>query len=106
MHGKILFKYGTMSSGKSLHLLATAHNFQQHSITFLIFKSSIDNRDGEGVIHSRALGDRECISVSPNHNLYTIVSDYLDSCFLIGETGLKWILVDECQFLTEEQVEE
>ena len=106
MHGKILFKYGTMSSGKSLHLLATAHNFQQHSIPFLIFKSSIDNRDGDGVIHSRALGDRECISVSPNHNLYTIVSDYLDSCFLIGETGLKWILVDECQFLTEEQVEE
>ena len=106
MHGKILFKYGTMSSGKSLHLLATAHNFQQHSIPFLIFKSSIDDRDGKDVIHSRALGDRECISVSPTHNLYKIIAEYLDSCFLIGEETLKWILVDECQFLTEKQVEE
>ena len=49
MKGKILFKYGNMSSGKSLHLLATAHNFEQHSIPFLIFKSNIDNRDGENV---------------------------------------------------------
>ena len=106
MHGKILFKYGTMSAGKSMHLLATAHNFQQHSIPFLIFKSSIDNRDGDNVIHSRALGDRECISISPNHDFYKIVGDYLDKCFLIGEEYLKWILVDECQFLTEKQVEE
>lgn len=106
MHGKILFKYGTMSSGKSLHLLATAYNFQQHSIPFLIFKSSIDDRDGNDVIHSRALGDRECISVSTTHNLYKIIADYLDSCFLIGEETPKWILVDECQFLTEKQVEE
>lgn len=106
MHGKILFKYGTMSSGKSLHLLATAYNFQQHSIPFLIFKSSIDNRDGENTIHSRALGDRECISILPTHNLYKIIANYLDICFFNGESNLKWILVDECQFLTEKQVEE
>jgi thymidine kinase len=106
MHGKILFKYGTMSSGKSLHLLATAYNFQQHSIPFLILKSNIDNRDGKNVVHSRALGDRECLSISPNHNIYKIVADYLDSYFLIGDTTIKWILVDECQFLTEQQVDE
>jgi thymidine kinase len=106
MHGKILFKYGTMSSGKSLHLLATAYNFQQHSIPFLILKSNIDNRDGKDVVHSRALGDRECLSISPNHNIYKIVADYLDSYFLIGDTTIKWILVDECQFLTEQQVDE
>jgi thymidine kinase len=108
MHGKILFKYGTMASGKSLHLLATAYNFQQHSIPFLIFKSSIDNRDGENLIHSRALGNRECITIHPTHNLYNIIRDYLNlgDCLFTGEYELKWILVDECQFLTENQVEE
>lgn len=106
MKGKVLFKYGNMSSGKSLHLLATAHNFEQHSIPFLIFKSTIDNRDGEEIIHSRALGDRACIGISPTHNIFKIVSEYLEKCFMIGETNLKWILVDECQFLTENQVEE
>jgi thymidine kinase len=106
MHGKILFKYGTMSSGKSLHLLATAYNFQQHSIPFLIFKSSIDDRDGKDVVHSRALGDRECITITVNNDLYKIVSEYIEYCYLIGESDLKWILIDECQFLTEKQVEE
>ena len=68
-HGKIIFKYGTMNSGKSLQLLATAHNFDEHSIPFLIFKSKIDNRDGDNIIHSRALGDRACISVDVCDNL-------------------------------------
>ena len=89
-----------MASGKSLHLLATAHNFQLHSIPFIIFKSSIDNRDGDGIIHSRALGNRECISITQSNDIFQIVSDYLNK-----ELGsIDWILVDESQFLTEEQV--
>jgi len=104
-HGKIIFKYGTMGSGKSLHLLATAHNFQEHCIPFIILKSAVDTRDGENVIHSRALGDRECISVLPSDNIFEIVSDYYKETFQ-GVDLFKWILVDEAQFLTESQVEE
>ena len=101
-HGKILFKYGAMASGKSLHLLATAHNFQLHSIPFIILKSNIDNRDGDNVIHSRALGDRECISISQSNNLYQIIYKYINET--LGD--LEWILVDEAQFLTEGQVDQ
>ena len=101
-HGKVLFKYGTMNSGKSMHLLATAYNFQEHNIPFLVLKSEIDNRDGENVIHSRALGDRECVSISKEANIYELVATYSQ----ISGEKLKWILVDEAQFLSEEQVEE
>lgn len=94
-----------MGSGKSLHLLATAHNFQEHSIPFLIFKSAIDTRDGENTIHSRALGDRECVSVISSDNIYEIVSDYYKKNYE-GVELLKWILVDEAQFLTVEQIEQ
>lgn len=104
--GKILFKYGTMSSGKSLHLLATAHNFDEHSIPFLIFKSKIDNRDGENVIYSRALGSRACITIDVNDNIYKIITKYFESLFYTGYERPKWILVDEAQFLTSKQVEE
>lgn len=104
--GKLLFKYGNMSSGKSLHLLATAHNFEKQNITFLIFKSEIDTRDGVGVIHSRALGDRECVSITIKDNIYQIISRYYDEMFYTAYEPLKWILVDEAQFLTKKQVEE
>lgn len=106
MHGKVLFKYGTMSSGKSMHLLATAHNFQEHSIPFLIFKSEIDTRDGDNVIHSRAIGDRECLSISSDDNLFYLISEYLNSGYTLCQKRLQWILVDEAQFLTEKQVDE
>lgn len=104
--GKLIFKHGQMASGKSMHLLATAHNFQTQKIPFLIFKSEIDTRDGVGVIHSRALGDRECVSISTNDNLYKIITRYHDKMFYIGYEPIKWILVDEAQFLTTKQVEE
>lgn len=96
-----------MGSGKSLHLLATAHNFQIHSIPFVIFKSEIDDRDGENVIHSRALGDRECVSIAKADNLFNIISKYRENEFFsIGGNPIKWIMVDEAQFLTAEQVDQ
>ena len=94
-----------MGSGKSLHLLATAHNFQIHSIPFLIFKSELDDRDGENVIHSRALGNRECVSITKVDNLYKLVYRYMNN-EVSGEEPIKWILVDEAQFLTAEQVDQ
>lgn len=105
-HGKIKFNYGAMGSGKSLHLIATAHNFKMHSIPFIVLKSKIDNRDGDDVIHSRAIGDIECVSILPDENLFELISKYLNADLLYGGYGLKWILIDECQFLTEKQVDE
>ena len=100
-HGKLLYRYGTMNSGKSLQLLATAHNFHERGISFVVLKSTLDTRDGSDVIHSRALGDMDCVSVSPTDNLYTLI----DSMEMMS-VGLKWLLVDECQFLTPKQVDE
>ena len=105
-HGKIKFNYGAMGSGKSLHLIATAHNFKVHSIPFIVIKSKIDDRDGEDVVHSRAIGDIECVGISTNDNIFELVSNYLNADLFYGAKGLKWILIDECQFLTEKQVDE
>jgi len=96
------FYYGCMGAGKSLHVLATAYNFQEHGIPFIILKSKIDTRDGENVIHSRALGDRECVSISQEDNIYNMIAAYQN----IGDDQLRWIIVDEAQFLTEQQVEQ
>ena len=102
MSSKLYFIYGTMNSGKSMVLLAKAYNFQERNIPFLIIKSRIDTRDGKDIIHSRSLGDRECIGVESNDSILNVVETEM----LKQEKHFKWILVDEAQFLTEKQVDE
>ena len=94
---KLYFRYGTMNSGKSMLLLAQAYNFDERGIPYRIYKSSIDTRD-EGVIHSRPLGDKKCNTIKPNES-FIKKEDW-------SKSDAKWILVDEAQFLTPEQVEQ
>jgi thymidine kinase len=86
--------------------LATAHDFDEKNIPILVLKPSADTRDGLNIVKSRAGLERECISVDSTLNLYNAINEYnhIRMAELSGE--LKWILVDECQFLTEEQVEQ
>lgn len=100
------FSYGCMGSGKSLQLLATAYNFQERKIPYVILKSVIDNRDGEGVIYSRALGSKSCTSITPELNLFELVRNVCQKDELFFNPKVKWILVDEAQFLTTEQVDQ
>lgn len=83
-------------------LLAKAYNFQERDIPFLIIKSRIDTRDGKDIIHSRSLGDRECVGVDPKDNVLKVVETEM----LQQQKNFKWVLVDEAQFLTEKQVDE
>ena len=98
---KLYFKYSVMNSGKSMQLLATAYGFQEKHIPFILLKSTIDTRD-VGVIRSRGLGKRECINVKPEDSIVTI---FMQEQNKISQL-IKWIFVDESQFLTEKQVEE
>jgi len=106
MSKKLYFSYGTMNSGKSLQLLAQAHNFQEKKIPFIILKSEIDDRDGTDVIHSRALGDRECVTIKKTTNIYKLISTMVNINNAMYKPQLKWILVDESQFLSKEQVDQ
>ena len=106
MRGHLKFFYGCMGSGKSLQLLATAYNFEERNIPYVIFKSKIDTRDGDGVIHSRALGDKACTSISPDLDLFKLVGNVCQKDEMFFRPKVKWILVDEAQFLTPEQVDQ
>lgn len=98
---KLYFKYSVMNSGKSMQLLATAYGFQEKNIPFLLLKSSVDTRD-VGVIKSRSLGKRECLIVKPEDSILDIfIKEYEKR-----NKNIKWIFVDESQFLTEKQVED
>lgn len=94
-----------MSSGKTLKLLSTAYNFEENNVQIMVLKPSLDTRDGEGIIRSRAGIERKCVMIDKDVNLYRAIKAYknvLDAQF----EKLKWVLIDECQFLTEEQIDQ
>lgn len=104
---KLYYKYGTMGSAKSSLLLMTAHSFDERGIQFLCLKPTIDTRDGTDVIVSRIGIKRECVGIEPTDNLYDLINEYSEIAtngYLYGRP--QWILVDECQFLSEEQVDQ
>ena len=103
---KLYYYYGVMGSSKSLRLLATAHDFDEKGIPILVIKPSADTRDGKNLVKSRAGLERECISIDPDVNIFDVVNEYIRISMATQSSGLKWILVDECQFLTEEQVDQ
>lgn len=94
-----------MASSKTLRLLATAYDLEEKGMQILVMKPSTDTRDGEGVIHSRAGLQRSCLMIDNDLNLFEAISKYNE--YLEGEgDSLKWVIIDECQFLTKKQVDQ
>lgn len=54
--GKLIFRYGTMNSGKSLNLLGVNYNYTQNNKNVFILKPAIDTRD-IGIIKTRLSDD-------------------------------------------------
>ena len=99
--GKLYFRYGTMGSAKTAMLLTTAYNFEERGMAYKCFKPVIDTRDKKNVIRSRIGIERECSWIYNDTNLYEAIRKVMEA----GE-GPQWILVDEAQFLTPEQVDQ
>jgi thymidine kinase len=99
MQAKLFFVYGTMNSGKSMYLLAKSHNFDERGIFHILLKPALDTRD-EGVIHSRSLPDKKCLILEKDELPINKIMPFL----VDSSRRLDWVLIDEAQFLTEEQV--
>ena len=100
---KLFYYYGSMASAKTLRLLSTAYNFEEKNVQIMVLKPALDTRDGEGIIRSRAGLERKCVMVDKDMNLYKAIKAYKNVLAAQLET-LKWVIIDECQFLTEDQV--
>mmetsp|Transcript_58869 Transcript_58869/g.115536 ORF Transcript_58869/g.115536 Transcript_58869/m.115536 type:complete len:297 (-) Transcript_58869:278-1168(-) len=87
---KLYFRYGAVSSAKTLNLLATAHTYKQQGKKVMVLKPALDTRFGKNQVASRAGLDREAdLLLEPD----TVLSDELfDQCHCV--------LVDEAQFLS------
>ena len=92
------FVYSAMNAGKSSQLLQVAHNYEERGLTPLLYNFAGDNRYGECSITSRIGLKRDC-------EVYTEETNLLQDVAFTNTTP-DCILIDEAQFLTEDQVDQ
>ena len=95
---KLYFKYGAMGSSKSAQALITKFNYEERGMKVLLVKPSTDNRDGATIVRSRIGLKAEAITVPENEDLYALYTRDHKDCDVI--------IVDECQFLHPDQVDQ
>ncbi len=94
---KLYFKYGAMGSSKSAQALITKFNYEERGMKVWLIKPAMDDRDGVGIIKSR-IGLNETADVlKPEDSL-------LEGFKKLEKKDV--IIVDECQFLTAEQIDD
>lgn len=92
---KLVFYYGAMNAGKSLELLAFAGKLRNKSIPYIVVKPATDTRDG-AFISSRPLNEKLPCRMWAQGEFFAKWDEL---------PAIKYILVDEAQFLTKEQVD-
>ncbi|MCT7764659.1 MAG: thymidine kinase, partial [Lactobacillus iners] len=50
---QLFFRYGAMSSGKTIEILKVAHNYEVQGRKIVLMTSGLDDRSGVGVVSSR-----------------------------------------------------
>lgn len=95
---KLYFKYGVMGSSKTAQALITKFNYEERGMKVWLIKPQIDNRDGENLIKSRIGLEEEAYVLPADVDVY--------QSFLNINHKIDVIIVDECQFLTTNQVDQ
>lgn len=92
------FYYSAMNAGKSTALLQSSYNYQERGMRTVVYTAEIDDRFGAGKVSSR-------IGLSSPAKLFNQASNlFAEISAENAREPVNCVLVDECQFLTREQV--
>ena len=92
---KLYFKYGAMGSSKTAQALITKFNYEERGHKVLLVKPATDDRDGATVIKSR---------IGLYSEAFVIADEVGAIKKKLSEEKASVLIVDECQFLSKEQV--
>ena len=102
---KLYFRYGAMGSSKSANILMVRYNYEERGQYAVLLKPRTDNRDGKHEIRSR-------IGLSaPTEYVDDFLKEISESWdgkseeYLYHGKKVDAVLVDEAQFLLEEEVD-
>ncbi len=95
---QMYFYYSAMNAGKSTTLLQSSFNYQERGMTPVIFTAALDDRYGVGKVSSR-------IGLQSEAQLFKADTDLFQAIAALNEEEKRHcVLIDECQFLSKEQV--
>ena len=96
---KLYFKYGAMGSSKTAQALITKYNYEENGMHVWLIKPSADVRDGADILKSRIGLQATVHIIAPATDIYSLFAD-------TQKGNCNAIIVDECQFLTPEQIDQ
>lgn len=101
---QLFFRYGAMSSGKTIEILKVAHNYEAQGRRIALMTSGLDNRSGVGTVASRIGLHRKAIPITSEMNLFEYIKKMNDHDLADGDGKLACVLIDEAQFLKRHHV--
>ena len=96
---KLYFKYGAMGSSKTAQALITKYNYEENDMKVWLIKPSADVRDGVNILRSRIGLAAEVEIITPQTDVYALFEKTRN-----GHCDV--IIVDECQFMTPEHIDQ
>ena len=94
---KLYFKYGAMGSSKTAQALITKYNYEERGLKVWLLKPAADVRNGALTVMSRIGLQASALPVSPEMDIRALYR---------GNEDVNVVIVDECQFLTEAQIDQ
>ncbi|ASA54704.1 thymidine kinase [Vibrio gazogenes] len=95
---QMYFYYSAMNAGKSTTLLQSSFNYRERGMNPVIYTAAIDDRFGVGKVSSRIGLEEEAYLFRESSDLFEEIDQ------LHQQMKVDCILIDECQFLSKEQV--
>lgn len=98
---KLFFRYSAMNSGKSTMAIQVAHNYDELGLKVLVFKPEIDTKGADTIVSRVGIKRKVDYLLKPDDSPIRVFKKMQEKYEKIDA-----IIVDEAQFLTEEQVNE
>lgn len=95
---KLIFKYSTMNSGKTMDLLRTVHNYEENNCKVIVMKPIVDTKADDSIETRIGLKRKVDILISENDSIIELLKGKLND--------VRCIFIDESQFLNAPQIDE
>jgi thymidine kinase len=103
---KLYFRYGAMNSGKSTALLQAAFNYEERGHQVLLAKPAVDTKGDRDIVSRLGVVREVDFTIGPDDQVLDLFQRYRTPVIEAHGRDVSCLLVDEAQFLTNDQVDD